>query len=210
VVRRVVADDVPPLRAWREHLGLTQAEVATRLGISQPAYAQQENSARLSKTSGERIAILALPGRGVCGLAEFQAGSDGAGAGAPVPGGAARRACTVRGIKRWPGLSPEDAIGKAGSGCFPDLPETGYYQTLRVTERSPQKSVSKAAAAASGKSVAPAWPVCPGPAVRRESGSDRIVNGNRSHYKENYQGATFSTMASHVAVHGHRAPSLAA
>ncbi|SPC19680.1 hypothetical protein CO2235_MP20091 [Cupriavidus oxalaticus] len=42
-------------------------------------------------------------------------------------------------------MPPEDAIGKAGSGCFPDLPKTGYCQTLRVTERSPQKSVSDAA-----------------------------------------------------------------
>ncbi|AQV96276.1 XRE family transcriptional regulator [Cupriavidus necator] len=56
IVRRVLADDVPPLRAWREHLGLTQADVAARLGISQPAYAQQENSTRLRKTSRERIA----------------------------------------------------------------------------------------------------------------------------------------------------------
>ncbi|MDQ0143468.1 helix-turn-helix domain-containing protein [Cupriavidus necator] len=56
VVRRVLAGDMPPLRAWREHLGLTQAEVAARLGISQPAYAQQENSARLRKTSRARIA----------------------------------------------------------------------------------------------------------------------------------------------------------
>ncbi|WP_373375941.1 helix-turn-helix domain-containing protein [Cupriavidus nantongensis] len=56
VVRRVLIDDVPPLRAWREHLGLTQAEVAARLGISQSAYAQQENSTRLRKTSRERIA----------------------------------------------------------------------------------------------------------------------------------------------------------
>lgn len=56
VVRRVLADDVPPVRAWREHLGLTQADVAARLDISQPAYAQQENSIRLCKSSRERIA----------------------------------------------------------------------------------------------------------------------------------------------------------
>ncbi|MFS8974183.1 helix-turn-helix transcriptional regulator [Cupriavidus necator] len=56
VVRRVLADDVPPVRAWREHLGLTQADVAARLGISQPAYAQQENGSRLRKSSRERIA----------------------------------------------------------------------------------------------------------------------------------------------------------
>ncbi|MDR0827387.1 MAG: type II toxin-antitoxin system prevent-host-death family antitoxin [Desulfovibrio sp.] len=31
------------VRAWREHLGLTQGEVARRMGISQPAYARIEN-----------------------------------------------------------------------------------------------------------------------------------------------------------------------
>lgn len=31
------------LRAWREHLGLTQADIAARMGISQPAYAQMED-----------------------------------------------------------------------------------------------------------------------------------------------------------------------
>lgn len=49
-------DGATPVRAWREYLGLTQADVATRLGISQSAYAQQENSERLRKTSIERIA----------------------------------------------------------------------------------------------------------------------------------------------------------
>jgi len=56
IVRRVLLDDVPPVRAWREHLGLTQADVAERLGISQPAYAQQESSTKLRKSSRERIA----------------------------------------------------------------------------------------------------------------------------------------------------------
>lgn len=45
-----------PVRAWREHLGLTQADVAERLGISQSAYAQQESSSRLRKASREKIA----------------------------------------------------------------------------------------------------------------------------------------------------------
>lgn len=49
-------DGATPVRAWREHLGLTQAEVATRMGVSQSAYAQQENSERLRKSSIERIA----------------------------------------------------------------------------------------------------------------------------------------------------------
>ncbi|MEI2416199.1 helix-turn-helix transcriptional regulator [Orrella sp. JC864] len=55
VVSRTV-DGATPTRAWREHLGLTQAEVARRLGISQSAYAQQENSERLRKASREKIA----------------------------------------------------------------------------------------------------------------------------------------------------------
>ncbi len=49
-------DGATPVRAWREHLGLTQAEVAKRLGVSQSAYAQQENSERLRKASIEKIA----------------------------------------------------------------------------------------------------------------------------------------------------------
>ncbi|CAB3773009.1 helix-turn-helix domain-containing protein [Paraburkholderia humisilvae] len=55
VVSRTV-DGATPLRAWREHLGLTQAEVAQRLGISQSAYAQQESSERLRKSSRDKIA----------------------------------------------------------------------------------------------------------------------------------------------------------
>jgi len=30
------------VRAWREHLGLTQEEVARRMGVTRPAYAQME------------------------------------------------------------------------------------------------------------------------------------------------------------------------
>lgn len=56
VVSRSV-DGATPVRAWREHLQLTQAEMAQRLGITQPAYAQQENSKRLRKATRERIAV---------------------------------------------------------------------------------------------------------------------------------------------------------
>ncbi|MBB5506277.1 transcriptional regulator with XRE-family HTH domain [Paraburkholderia sp. JPY681] len=49
-------DGASPVRAWREHLGFTQADIAPRLGISQSAYAQQENSDRLRKSSREKIA----------------------------------------------------------------------------------------------------------------------------------------------------------
>lgn len=55
VVSRTV-DGATPLKAWREHLGLTQAVVAERLGVTQSAYAQQENSDRLRKSSREKIA----------------------------------------------------------------------------------------------------------------------------------------------------------
>jgi DNA-binding XRE family transcriptional regulator len=48
-------DGATPTRAWREHLGLKQAEVAARMGISQPAYSQQETKKRPSESSREKI-----------------------------------------------------------------------------------------------------------------------------------------------------------
>jgi transcriptional regulator with XRE-family HTH domain len=50
------ADGASPSRAWREHLGLKQAEVAARMGISQPAYSQQEEKKRLRESSRDKIA----------------------------------------------------------------------------------------------------------------------------------------------------------
>jgi predicted transcriptional regulator len=44
------------VRAWREHLGLTQAEVAARMDISQAAYSQLEASPKLRPTSRRRLA----------------------------------------------------------------------------------------------------------------------------------------------------------
>ncbi|WP_064574771.1 helix-turn-helix domain-containing protein [Cupriavidus gilardii] len=55
VVRRTV-EGATPARAWREHLGLTQSDVAARIGISQSAYAQQERGERLRKSTREKIA----------------------------------------------------------------------------------------------------------------------------------------------------------
>ena len=57
VVGKVVNKDMTPIRAWREHLGLTQAEVAGRLGISQSAYAQQEAKDSPRKATREKIAV---------------------------------------------------------------------------------------------------------------------------------------------------------
>ena len=158
------------------------SEVRGGMGMRQLAPAR---SVRLARSAGD-----GQSSRRVCVI-------QACGASGAAPAGVSRterRAWTTRGIKRWPGLPPEDAIGKAGSGCFPDLPATGYCQTLRGTERSPQKSVTNAARrhpeclpagpaglatcrsdARSGRSA--------GRAVRSASDSDAIVNGNRSHYK---------------------------
>jgi DNA-binding XRE family transcriptional regulator len=56
VVNKVVNKDMTPIRAWREHLGLTQSEVARRLDISQSAYAQQEAKEPVRRSTRERIA----------------------------------------------------------------------------------------------------------------------------------------------------------
>ncbi|MGI4815616.1 MAG: helix-turn-helix domain-containing protein [Janthinobacterium lividum] len=56
VVSRSV-DGMSPIRAWREHLGLTQRDVARRLGVAQPTYAEQESGElRLRKATKEKIA----------------------------------------------------------------------------------------------------------------------------------------------------------
>jgi DNA-binding XRE family transcriptional regulator len=49
-------DGATPVRAWREHLGLTQEDMAARLNIAQPSYAKQEASDKLRKSSREKIA----------------------------------------------------------------------------------------------------------------------------------------------------------
>lgn len=56
VVKLIALQDLPPVKAWRTHLKLTQGEVASRMGITQSAYAQLESSTKLRKSSRERIA----------------------------------------------------------------------------------------------------------------------------------------------------------
>lgn len=51
VVKMSTIGGLSLIRAWREYLGLTQDEVARRIGISQPAYAKIE-----AKKSGTRVA----------------------------------------------------------------------------------------------------------------------------------------------------------
>jgi len=56
VVGLMVEESLTPAGAWRRHLGLSQQEVAERIGITQPAYAQQEQAAKPRKATRERIA----------------------------------------------------------------------------------------------------------------------------------------------------------
>ena len=44
VARAIVVDDKSMLKAWREHLNLSQSELAIKAGMTQPAIAQLENS----------------------------------------------------------------------------------------------------------------------------------------------------------------------
>lgn len=60
VVKLAFDEGMSPAKAWRTHLGFTQEEVATALGITQSAHAQLEVSAspgrRSRRSSRERIA----------------------------------------------------------------------------------------------------------------------------------------------------------
>lgn len=47
---------ISPMAAWREHLGITQAEVAARIGITQAAYAQMERAKRPRSATLEKVA----------------------------------------------------------------------------------------------------------------------------------------------------------
>jgi len=57
VIVRMTETDCSIIRAWREYLGLTQTEMAARLGILQPSYAGMETpGARIRRSTRERIA----------------------------------------------------------------------------------------------------------------------------------------------------------
>jgi DNA-binding XRE family transcriptional regulator len=55
-VREDVLAGSTRIRAWRNFLGLTQEEVAVRLGISQSSYTQYERNRRLGSLTRRRIA----------------------------------------------------------------------------------------------------------------------------------------------------------
>lgn len=56
VAELAIENDISAARAWREYLGLTQAEVASRIKITQGAYAQLESKKKISKKSRIKIA----------------------------------------------------------------------------------------------------------------------------------------------------------
>jgi len=56
VLQLVALQAMTAVRAWRVYLGLTQAGVAARIGISQSAYAQQEASATNRRATRRKIA----------------------------------------------------------------------------------------------------------------------------------------------------------
>lgn len=57
VVKLTMIEGKSPVRAWREHKGLSQGEVARRLGITQGAYSQMEKpDANLRHGTLEKIA----------------------------------------------------------------------------------------------------------------------------------------------------------
>jgi len=58
VVSLMAGNDWSIVRAWREYLGVTQVEMASRLGIRQPSYAAMEApGAKTKKITRERIAV---------------------------------------------------------------------------------------------------------------------------------------------------------
>jgi DNA-binding XRE family transcriptional regulator len=46
VLGLVVKNNKTPIAAWREYLGLTQDEMASRMGITQPSFARMESAKR--------------------------------------------------------------------------------------------------------------------------------------------------------------------
>ncbi len=55
VVNAVFDQGASVIAAWREHLHLTQAEVASRMGISQAAFAQMEAAKRPRKATLAKV-----------------------------------------------------------------------------------------------------------------------------------------------------------
>lgn len=57
VVGYMIVGGMTPVGAWRRHLGLSLAEVAARIDISQHDYAQQEQDRNLLRPARDKIAV---------------------------------------------------------------------------------------------------------------------------------------------------------
>lgn len=57
VVGFMLKEGLTAIGAWRKYFGLSQAQVAVRIGINQSAYAQQEQAVRPRIASREKIAV---------------------------------------------------------------------------------------------------------------------------------------------------------
>jgi DNA-binding XRE family transcriptional regulator len=56
VVESVLTKNMTLARAWREHFSLSQAEVASRLGVTQGAYSKLESKKKLKPDVREKLA----------------------------------------------------------------------------------------------------------------------------------------------------------
>jgi ribosome-binding protein aMBF1 (putative translation factor) len=57
IVEKMTYDNISRIRAWREHLGFTQQEVAEKMGITQAALSQIETkNSKPRKTTLEKLA----------------------------------------------------------------------------------------------------------------------------------------------------------
>jgi DNA-binding XRE family transcriptional regulator len=60
VVGDIIRDEMTPARAWREYLGLTQADVAARAGMTQAALSQIESGAHKARKATKAKLAAAL------------------------------------------------------------------------------------------------------------------------------------------------------
>ena len=60
VAEKAILEDIPLIKAWRRHRGMTQKEVATKAGISQAALSQMERTEQSKRTATLEKLALAL------------------------------------------------------------------------------------------------------------------------------------------------------
>jgi len=56
IIKNIAHQGISLVQAWREYLGLTQEQVAEKMGISQAAYCQMEKAKKIRKQTKIKIA----------------------------------------------------------------------------------------------------------------------------------------------------------